>query len=281
MNFSARFLIHPLTLESHDLRDVLGRSMDFFVAQRSGKLPSDQSSVDWRGDSALGDGGDVRMDLVGGYYVGGDHVKWGFPMAFATTVIAWSGISYSESYGEMGQQGLGDLYKQVKWATDYFMKAHPTKYEFYAQIGDPVLDHKDWVRSEYMEMLRPSFAIDTENPGSDVAAETAAALAASAILFLDTDASYAQQCLEHAIDLLEFAILHRGTYTDAIPSANEFYRSTNYGDEIAWASLWLYWATDDNQYLTVADDFISEFNLDSTENAPTGQSPELSGSNTL
>lgn len=106
------------------MRDVLGRSMDFWVAQRSGKLPADQASVDWRGDSALGDGGDAQLDLVGGYYIGGDHVKWGFPMAFATTVVAWSGISYNEAYGEMGHDGYGELFKQVKWATDYFMKAH-------------------------------------------------------------------------------------------------------------------------------------------------------------
>ena len=97
---------------------------NFWVAQRSGKLPADQASVDWRGDSALGDGGDAQLDLVGGYYIGGDHVKWGFPMAFATTVVAWSGISYNEAYGEMGHDGYGELFKQVKWATDYFMKAH-------------------------------------------------------------------------------------------------------------------------------------------------------------
>ena len=49
-----------------------------------------------------------------------------------------------------------------------------------------------------------------------------------------------------------------------------FKRSTSYGDEIAWAALWLYWATDDDQYLTVADDFISEFNLDDVNSSPTG-----------
>ena len=50
----------------------------------------------------------------------------------------------------------------------------------------------------------------------------------------------------------------------------QFKRSTSYGDEIAWAALWLYWATDDDQYLTVADDFISEFNLDDVNSSPTG-----------
>ena len=250
------------------MRDILGRSMEFFVAQRSGKLPADQSSANWRGDGALGDGGDVQLDLVGGYYIGGDHVKWGFPMAFATTVVAWSGISYNEAYGEMGIDGLGELYKQVKWATDYFMKAHSAKYELFVQIGDPVADHAEWVRSEYMEMSRPSFAIDADNPGSDVAAETAAAFAAAAILFLDQDTTYAESCLAHAIDLLEMALLYRGKYDVTVESAHTFYPSADYGDEIAWAALWLYWATDDTQYLTVADNTIAEFNLDQV--SPTG-----------
>ena len=86
------------------------------------------------------------------------------------------------------------------------------------------MDHEEWVRSEYMEMARPSFAVDEDNPGSDVAAETAAALAAAAILFLDQDTTYAEQCLGHAIDLLEMAILYRGKYDDSVESAKTFYR---------------------------------------------------------
>ena len=38
-------------------------------------------------------------------------------------------------------------------------------------------------------------------------------------------------------------------YDESIPSAKSFWRSLNYGDELAWAALWLYYVTDDNQYL--------------------------------
>ena len=41
-----------------------------------------------------------------------------------------------------------------------------------------------------MEMARPALALDENNPGSDVAAETAAALAAAAILFSDEANGY-------------------------------------------------------------------------------------------
>jgi endoglucanase len=40
---------------------------------------------------------------VGGYYDAGDHVKFGFPMAATTTVLAWSGISFQRGYSLAGQ----------------------------------------------------------------------------------------------------------------------------------------------------------------------------------
>ena len=120
-------------------------------------------------------------------------------------------------------------------------------------------------------MERPSIALDADNPGSDVAAETAAALAAAAILFAEEDSAYAEELLLHAIVLLEFAQTNRGEYDDSIPSAKSFYRSLSYGDELAWAALWLYYATDDDQYLTFADDIIAEFNLADTTVTPTGK----------
>ena len=40
--------------------EALTKSLLYFEAQRSGKLPSDQI-VEWRGDSAPGDGSDVNV----------------------------------------------------------------------------------------------------------------------------------------------------------------------------------------------------------------------------
>lgn len=41
-----------------------------------------------------------------------------------------------------------------------------------------------------MKMNRPAFKIDTENPGSEIAGEAAAALAAASILFRADDPTY-------------------------------------------------------------------------------------------
>ena len=53
----------------------------------------------------------------------------------------------------------------VKWATDYFLKAHTAPNEFYGQVGLGHLDHAFWGRPEDMTMARPAFKIDASNPG--------------------------------------------------------------------------------------------------------------------
>lgn len=66
--------------------EALQKSLFFYEAQQSGKKPA-WNRVSWRGDSALTDGADVGLDLTGGWYNAGDHVKFGFPMAFSTYKI--------------------------------------------------------------------------------------------------------------------------------------------------------------------------------------------------
>jgi len=61
----------------------------FYEFQRSGKLPENKRN-NWRGDSALNDGADNGLDLTGGWYDAGDHVKFNLPMAYAVTMLAWS-----------------------------------------------------------------------------------------------------------------------------------------------------------------------------------------------
>ena len=53
---------------------LLGDLLYFYEEQRSGKLPP-SNRVSWRNDSALDDGGDVHLDLSGGYYdAGGEFI---------------------------------------------------------------------------------------------------------------------------------------------------------------------------------------------------------------
>ena len=54
------------------------------------------------------------------------------------------------------------------------------------QVGDGRADHRYWGRPEEMTMDRPAWSISPSAPGSDLAAETAAAMAAGFILFRDS-----------------------------------------------------------------------------------------------
>ncbi|KAM2679228.1 hypothetical protein EV2_011180 [Malus domestica] len=115
-----------------DYHAALTKSLLYFEGQRSGKLPDNNKlqRVQWRGDSALKDGSDAGIDLVGGYYDAGDNLKLGFPMTFTITMLSWSQI-------EMGsqlkvKQELTNVLHAIKWGTDYLIKAHPKPEVLYA-----------------------------------------------------------------------------------------------------------------------------------------------------
>jgi len=138
----------------------------------------------------------VQRDLTGGYYDAGDNIKFGFPMAFTTTLLSWSVIDFGKNMG----RELPHALKAVRWATDYLLKATAEVPEkMYVQVGDPYSDHNCWERPEDMDTLRTAYAIDRAHPGSDVAGETAAALAAASIVFRKRDPGYSSRLLNRAI----------------------------------------------------------------------------------
>ncbi|KAL3369261.1 hypothetical protein AABB24_009872 [Solanum stoloniferum] len=236
---------------SIDYGEALTKSLLYFEAQRSGKLPSNQR-VEWRGDSALNDGKDDGIDLTGGYYDAGDNVKFGFPMAFTITMLAWSATEFESQLNSKNE--LKNTLNAIKWGTDYFIKAHKESHVLYGEIGEGISDHKCWERPEDMTTPRSVYKIDEQHPGADLAGETAAALAAATVAFKESDSGYSNQLLTHAKELFDFAKKFPGVYTSSIPVADKFYGSSGYEDELLWAAVWLYKATKDKSYL----DYINE-----------------------
>jgi hypothetical protein len=62
-----------------------------------------------------------------------------------------------------------------------------------------------------------------QSPGSDLAGETAAALAAASIVFKNVDPTYSNNLLTPAKQLFDFANNYRGKYSDSITDAEEYY----------------------------------------------------------
>nr|AEO97194.1 endo-1,4-beta-glucanase [Populus trichocarpa]AEO97221.1 endo-1,4-beta-glucanase [Populus trichocarpa]AFZ78632.1 korrigan [Populus tomentosa] len=252
----------------HDYHDALRKSILFFEGQRSGKLPPDQR-VKWRRDSALHDGSSVGRDLTGGYYDAGDNIKFGFPMAFTTTLLSWSIIDFGRNMGPE----LKNAVKAVKWATDYLLKVTAVPNVVYVQLGDAYSDHNCWERPEDMDTLRTVYKIDGSHPGSDVAGETAAALAAASIVFRSRDPAYSRLLLNRAVRVFDFADSHRGAYSSSLhPAVCPFYCDVNgYQDELLWGAVWLHKASRRRRYreyivknevILHAGDTINEFGWD-------------------
>lgn len=69
-------------------------------------------------------------------------------------------------------------------------------------MGDPNKDHACWERPEDMDTPRTVYKVDNSNPGSDVAAETAAALAAASLVFRKSDPTYSKLLRNRAISVI-------------------------------------------------------------------------------
>lgn len=207
----------------------------------------------------MNDGADVGLDLTGGLYDAGDNVKFNLPMAYTATVLSWSVYEDKDAYQKSGQ--LSYALANIKWICDYLIKCHPEPNVYYYQVGNGSADHAWWGPAEVMQMQRPAYKVDKNNPGSTVAGEAAGALAACAAVYKSVDKSYSDKCLKHAKELYNFA---ESTHSDAgYTAANGFYNSwSGYQDELAWAATWIYIATNDSSWLTKAKNNESKLNGD-------------------
>ena len=117
----------PVASAKYNYAEVLRASLLFYEAQRAGKLPAN-NRISWRGDSMLMDRGNNGEDLTGGYFDAGDFVKFGFPMAAFTTILAWGALDYENAYVKAGQ--LDYVRDAIRWSTDFFIKV---KFQFEIQ----------------------------------------------------------------------------------------------------------------------------------------------------
>ncbi|KAK4707831.1 hypothetical protein R3W88_028756 [Solanum pinnatisectum] len=239
---------------------ALHKALMFFDAQKSGKLPK-SNGIPWRGDSGLQDGSkltDVKGGLVGGYYDAGDNIKFHYPMSFAMTMLSWSVIEYEHKYRALGEyEHITDI---IKWGTDYLLRtfnSSATKIDkIYSQVGGALNnsrkpdDHYCWQRPEDMNYERP---VQTATSAPDLAGEMAAALAAASIVFRDNK-QYSRKLVKGAETLFDFArdLGKRTSYCRGNPYIEPFYNSTNYFDEHMWGSAWLYYATGNKTYMSLA-----------------------------
>lgn len=250
---------HPKPPPEDEYTQALHKALLFFDAQKSGPLAKHHNRVPWRGNSGMKDGlsdSSTAKNLVGGYYDAGDAIKFNFPMSFAMTMLSWSVIEYSAKYEAAGE--LDHVKEIIKWGTDYLLKTFNSSADtinrVVAQVGvgdtsgSVPNDHYCWMRPEDIDYERPVYECST---CSDLAGEMAAALAAASVVFKDSK-TYSEKLAHGARALFKFGRDQRGRYSAGGTDASLFYNSSSYWDEFVWGGAWLYLATGNSTYLTLA-----------------------------
>lgn len=129
-------------------------------------------------------------------------MKFGLPMAFAVTMLSWAAVDNRKELSSSNQ--MQQTLWSIRWGTDYFIKAHPQPNVLWGQVGDGESDHYCWERPEDMTTSRTAYKLDQYHPGSDLAGETAAALAAASLAFKPFNSSYSALLLTHAKEVRFF-----------------------------------------------------------------------------
>ncbi|KAL8109552.1 hypothetical protein AgCh_025604 [Apium graveolens] len=172
------------------------------------------------------------------------------------TMLSWSVIEYSAKYEAAGE--LNHIKDLIKWGTDYLLKTFNSTADTIDRLvmqvgsgdttgGPTPNDHYCWMRPEDIDYERPVIEC---HGCSDLAAEMAAALASASIVFKDNKA-YSQKLVHGAKTLFKFSRDQRGRYSVGA-EAESFYNSTSYWDEFVWGGAWMYYATGNNSYLSLA-----------------------------
>jgi endoglucanase len=214
----------------------------FYGAQRSGEGPN-WLLMDHTYKVSFVKDADGSRNLAGGWFDCGDHVTFGQTFFYSAYMLAkayesfptgfhdlYHGKDYSDyaasgkwSIDDGSPNGTPDLLEELKYATDWIIKATPDGSTFYYEKGDGNLDHKQWVTAGKMSTLPRSEGGEAEgtraiakNPNDGPMASFAAgALAVMSKIYRKYDAAYADTCLNHAKNAYTYANGKKGVSAGA------------------------------------------------------------------
>ncbi|PKU76103.1 endoglucanase 12-like [Dendrobium catenatum] len=179
-------------------------------------------------------------------------------MAFSMTLLSWSVIEYGHKYKAIGE--YNHVREIIKWGIDYllltFNSSASTINKIYSQVGAAKVgstspdDHFCWQRPEDMEYPRP---VQIASVAPDLASEIAAALAAASIVFQE-EPKYSKKLVHAAKIAYKFAIVssQQTAYSVENNASVPFYNSSGFWDELIWGATWMYYATGNYSYLSLA-----------------------------
>lgn len=220
-----------------DYQRALWMTTRFYGAQRSGTGPN-WLLMDHQYPKSFVKDSDGSRDLSGGWFDCGDNALFGQTFFYSAYMLAkaydlfptgfpdeYHGFDYSD-YKAAGNwdaaggkpDGIPDLLQELKYATDWIIKATPDSKTFYSQLGSFSADHKVWATSGFKSATlnaseggekdkpRPIVKNPADGPMPALAAATLALMSKHYRKFSE---SYADSCLAHAKIAFEYATANK------------------------------------------------------------------------
>ncbi|MDR2592157.1 MAG: glycoside hydrolase family 9 protein [Chitinispirillales bacterium] len=246
----------------------------FYGAQRSGIGPNwlimEHDTAAYR--TSFTRDADGTYNLEGGWFDCGDHVTFGQTFFYSAYMLAkaydafprgfhdlYNGKDYSDyveardwSIAGGKPNGIPDLLEELKYATDWIIKATPNGSTFYYEKGHGGKDHNTWVTAGKMSTQpvndggEPRDIAKNPNDGP-MASFAAGTLAIMSKIYRKYDAAYADTCLNHAKLAYAYAKSHKSSAAGA--ASGSYYGAGNAPANtfnIAAAEMLI--ATKDNSY---------------------------------
>lgn len=205
--------------------------------------------------SVLDKDGDGKIDVSGGFHDAGDFVKFGLPQFYSGATLQWAMYEYGDIFEQNGDKQhfetiLSQFTEYAKKCT--FLDNNDKVVAFCYQVGNGKTDHDYWGAPEIQTTERPVYFATEAKPATDITALAAAELAADYVNTKNEDS------LKYAKALFSFANDNsiKAVGDDHAPQGEEYYKSSSYEDDLSFAAMWLYIATDEQSYLDTASQYL-------------------------
>ena len=262
-DYSSTFIVSDRVYSM--LRDAV---LKFYGINRSG------NSESWfHKPSHLKDGSLANVDMTGGWYDCGDHLKESQTISYSLAQLAMTAAAYEDrdqdnyAFNQSEAQNtdnIPDMLREAKFGAEYVIKAYDAAKGVVSampvSIGEIGKDHGWWGSPEYQDNTLhdrggPTARIlrSDDNPGSDAelgstaSGNFAAGLAIVSKIWNKYDSSFAKKSLTVAKALYEY-----GKSKKKLTNSPAYSGGSTYHDEMGFAAVCLFYATADKTYLNDA-----------------------------
>ena len=262
-DYSSTFIVSDRVYSM--LRDAV---LKFYGINRSG------NSESWfHKPSHLKDGSLANVDMTGGWYDCGDHLKESQTISYSLAQLAMTAAAYEDrdqdnyafNQGEaQNTDNIPDMLREAKFGAEYVIKAYDAAKGVVSampvSIGEIGKDHGWWGSPEYQDNTLhdrggPTARIlrSDDNPGSDAelgstaSGNFAAGLAIVSKVWAKYDSAFAKKSLTVAKALYDY-----GKSKKKLTNSPAYSGGSTYHDEMGFAAVCLFYATADKTYLNDA-----------------------------